>query len=169
MPRLKGSADLLEDRRKRALALLDSGESINSTSTISGRKRFARFSASYCATCGAQLSFFWTILPPTRESPSNNSSDNTAACMSSTFLPMLRSSTRMKGFGLWQNVHSPTVAPMMWRSWSRTSSAPSTAFVSQLRNCAAAYCNPACLLFSPNWVRGSQEPGPDLHSGNRSR
>ena len=25
MPRLKGSADLLEDRRKRALALLDSG------------------------------------------------------------------------------------------------------------------------------------------------
>src|ERR1700738_1540598 len=29
MPRLKGSADLLEDRRKRALALLDSGESLN--------------------------------------------------------------------------------------------------------------------------------------------
>lgn len=29
MPRLKGSADLLEDRRKRALALLDSGYSLN--------------------------------------------------------------------------------------------------------------------------------------------
>ena len=29
MPRLKGSADLLEDRRKRALALLDSGTSLN--------------------------------------------------------------------------------------------------------------------------------------------
>jgi transposase len=29
MPRLKGSADLLEDRRKRALALLDSGCSLN--------------------------------------------------------------------------------------------------------------------------------------------
>src|ERR1035441_5116347 len=29
MPRLKGSADLLEDRRKRALGLLDSGYSLN--------------------------------------------------------------------------------------------------------------------------------------------
>ena len=29
MPRVKGSADLLEDRRKRALALLDSGYSLN--------------------------------------------------------------------------------------------------------------------------------------------
>jgi transposase len=29
MPRLKGSADLLEDRRKRALALLDFGHSLN--------------------------------------------------------------------------------------------------------------------------------------------
>ena len=29
MPRLEGSADLLEDRRKRALALLDSGYSLN--------------------------------------------------------------------------------------------------------------------------------------------
>jgi transposase len=29
MPRLKGSADLLEERRKRALALLDSGHSLN--------------------------------------------------------------------------------------------------------------------------------------------
>ena len=29
MPRLKGSADLLEDRRKRALTLLDSGYSLN--------------------------------------------------------------------------------------------------------------------------------------------
>src|SRR6266852_585694 len=29
MPRLKGSADRLEDRRKRALALLDSGYSLN--------------------------------------------------------------------------------------------------------------------------------------------
>ena len=29
MPRLKGSADLLEDRRKRALALLDAGHSLN--------------------------------------------------------------------------------------------------------------------------------------------
>jgi transposase len=29
MPRLKGSADLLEDRRRRALALLDAGESLN--------------------------------------------------------------------------------------------------------------------------------------------
>lgn len=29
MPRLKGSADLLEDRRERALALLDSGHSLN--------------------------------------------------------------------------------------------------------------------------------------------
>ena len=29
MPRLKGSADLLEDRRKRALALLDEGHSLN--------------------------------------------------------------------------------------------------------------------------------------------
>jgi hypothetical protein len=27
MPRLKGSADLLEDRRRRALALLDAGHS----------------------------------------------------------------------------------------------------------------------------------------------
>ena len=33
MPRLKGSADLLEDRRKRALALLDSGESLNEVGT----------------------------------------------------------------------------------------------------------------------------------------
>ncbi len=29
MPRLKGSADLLKDRRKRALALLDSGCSLH--------------------------------------------------------------------------------------------------------------------------------------------
>jgi transposase-like protein len=29
MPRLKGSADLLEDRRRRALALLDDGYSLN--------------------------------------------------------------------------------------------------------------------------------------------
>jgi transposase-like protein len=29
MPRPKGSADLLEDRRKRALALLDAGHSLN--------------------------------------------------------------------------------------------------------------------------------------------
>jgi transposase-like protein len=29
MPRLKGSSDLLEDRRKRALALLDSGCTLN--------------------------------------------------------------------------------------------------------------------------------------------
>ena len=29
MPRLKGSADLLEDRRRRALALLDAGHSLN--------------------------------------------------------------------------------------------------------------------------------------------
>jgi transposase len=29
MPRLKGSADLLEDRRRRALALLDAGNSLN--------------------------------------------------------------------------------------------------------------------------------------------
>jgi hypothetical protein len=29
MPRLKGSADLLEDRSKRALSLLDSGYSLN--------------------------------------------------------------------------------------------------------------------------------------------
>ena len=29
MPRLKGSADLLEDRRRRALALLDDGLSLN--------------------------------------------------------------------------------------------------------------------------------------------
>jgi transposase len=29
MPRLKGSADLLDDRRKRTLALLDSGYSLN--------------------------------------------------------------------------------------------------------------------------------------------
>jgi transposase len=29
MPRLKGSADLLEDRRRRSLALLDAGESLN--------------------------------------------------------------------------------------------------------------------------------------------
>ena len=29
MPRLKGSADLLEDRRRRALALLDTGLSLN--------------------------------------------------------------------------------------------------------------------------------------------
>src|SRR5205809_7738714 len=29
MPRLRGSADLLEDRRKRALSLLDSGFSLN--------------------------------------------------------------------------------------------------------------------------------------------
>src|SRR6266496_1122160 len=29
MPRLRGSADLLEDRRRRALALLDSGYSLN--------------------------------------------------------------------------------------------------------------------------------------------
>jgi Homeodomain-like domain len=29
MPRPKGSADILEDRRKRALALLDAGHSLN--------------------------------------------------------------------------------------------------------------------------------------------
>jgi hypothetical protein len=34
MPRLKGSADLLEDRRKRALALLDSGYSLNEVGAI---------------------------------------------------------------------------------------------------------------------------------------
>src|SRR6266478_2250709 len=53
-----------------------------------------------------------------------------------------------EGFGLWRNVHSPIVARMMRRSWSSTSSAPSTVFVSQRRNYAAAYCNPACLLFA---------------------
>src|SRR5437879_10646454 len=37
MPRLKGSADLLEDRRKRALALLDSGYSLNEAGRRIGR------------------------------------------------------------------------------------------------------------------------------------
>jgi hypothetical protein len=54
----------------------------------------------------------------------------------------------MKGFGLWRNERSPIVVPMMWRSWLRTSSARSTLFVSQLGNCAAAYCNPATLFFA---------------------
>src|SRR5260370_11719854 len=36
MPRLKGSADLLEDRRKRALALLDSGYSLNEVGRLIG-------------------------------------------------------------------------------------------------------------------------------------
>jgi transposase len=36
MPRLKGSADLLEDRRKRALALLDSGHSLNQVGRLIG-------------------------------------------------------------------------------------------------------------------------------------
>jgi hypothetical protein len=38
MPRLKGSADLLEDRRKRALALLDSGHSLNQVGRLIGCK-----------------------------------------------------------------------------------------------------------------------------------
>src|SRR6266571_3369589 len=37
MPRLKGSADLLEDRRRRALALLDSGYSLNEVGRASHR------------------------------------------------------------------------------------------------------------------------------------
>ena len=36
MPRLKGSADLLEDRRKRALALLDAGHSLNQVGRLIG-------------------------------------------------------------------------------------------------------------------------------------
>src|ERR1700694_3195202 len=36
MPRLKGSADLLEDRRKRAVALLDSGHSLNQVGRLIG-------------------------------------------------------------------------------------------------------------------------------------
>src|ERR1700730_4443538 len=36
MPRLKGRADLLEDRRKRALALLDSGHSLNQVGRLIG-------------------------------------------------------------------------------------------------------------------------------------
>jgi transposase len=36
MPRLKGSADRLEDRRKRALALLDSGHSLNQVGRLIG-------------------------------------------------------------------------------------------------------------------------------------
>jgi transposase len=36
MSRLKGSADLLEDRRKRALALLDSGHSLNQVGRLIG-------------------------------------------------------------------------------------------------------------------------------------
>jgi len=39
MPRLKGSADLLEDRRKRALALLDSGYSLNEVNGASAVMR----------------------------------------------------------------------------------------------------------------------------------
>jgi len=56
----------------------------------------------------------------------------------------------MKGFGPWRNERSPIVVPMMWRSWLRTSSARSTRVVSQLGNCAAAYCNPDCPLFCAN-------------------
>jgi hypothetical protein len=72
---------------------------------------------------------------------------NIAAYIASTFPPMLRSSTPVKGVGPWRNERSPIVAPMMWRSWLRTSSARSTRFVPQLRNCAAAYCSPDCLFF----------------------
>ncbi len=39
MPRLKGSADLLEDRRRRALALWDTGLSLNGGATYSVRPR----------------------------------------------------------------------------------------------------------------------------------
>ena len=70
--------------------------------------------------------------------PSNNFYDNITACISNTFPPMLRNSTPMKGFGLWQNVHSPIVAPMIWRSSSRMSSARSTISVPRARNYAAA-------------------------------
>jgi hypothetical protein len=41
MPRLKGSADLLEDRRKRALALLDSGYSLNEVGRRIGRRELS--------------------------------------------------------------------------------------------------------------------------------
>jgi hypothetical protein len=65
----------------------------------------------------------------------------------STFLPMLRSSIPMRGFGVWRNERSPIVVQMMWRSWSRMSFARSMGFVSQLGSCAAAYCNLDCPLF----------------------
>jgi hypothetical protein len=55
-----------------------------------------------------------------------------------------------EGVGRWRNERSPTVARMMWRSWSTTSSVRSTAFACQLRNYAAAYCNLDCLLFCVN-------------------
>ena len=41
MPRLKGSADLLEDRRRRALALWDSGLSLNETVGFARRQLMA--------------------------------------------------------------------------------------------------------------------------------
>src|ERR1035438_2015208 len=72
---------------------------------------------------------------------------NIAACISSTSRPMHRSSTPMKGSGLSPNVHSPIAAPMIWRSWSKTSSTRSTMYGAQGRSCAAASCNLTCLLF----------------------
>jgi hypothetical protein len=53
----------------------------------------------------------------------------------------------MKEFGPWRNVHSPIVAPMIWRSWSRTSSARSTGFVPQLKKWKAKTDGACPLLF----------------------
>jgi hypothetical protein len=93
---------------------------------------------------------FGQFFHPPRKAPSSNFCGNIAACISSTFPPTHPSSTLMKGFGPWRNAHLPIVARVMWRSWSKTSSTRSTVFVCQLRNYAAAYCNPECTLFCPS-------------------
>jgi hypothetical protein len=49
-----------------------------------------------------------------------------------------------------QHPHSSIVAPMIWKSWSRTSSTRSMGFVTQLTSCAGASCNPNCPLFCVN-------------------
>src|SRR6266566_439396 len=61
---------------------------------------------------------------------------------------MLRSSIPTKEFGRWRNVYSPIVAPMISRTWSRTSSGRSTVFVARRGSYAVASCNLYCILFA---------------------
>jgi hypothetical protein len=95
---------------------------INSISTTSGKKKFACFYASCCATCGARDRGLLDNSSTHQGSPSGKTAAiNIARLHIEHFpAPMLRSSTPMKEFGRWRNERSPIVAQMMWRSWLRT-------------------------------------------------
>jgi len=65
MPRLKGSADLLEDRRRRALALLDSGESLNEVGRRIGCNPSSVDALARCPTEGRSQRPCECVLPRT--------------------------------------------------------------------------------------------------------